>query len=489
MASLAEAAKAALTQRGVGGTRTPKAVTSASAQNGHWSPRQAARQPATPGRQSGPRGGANGTRSEKLAQSTGRSSKLDKYSSAWAQVDRGHDGVSRPQLSRKTSGARRQASLPVEAFRNPEFKGDGATQDAEALGVQRRVILPPEDIQIAGLEASGVEQDVPACGHVQGLEPKYQEPPKSAGDVLVAPPLPAAALVRAEEVGRPSRTPTLTPNALTDSALTKSEHLLANLLALDLGDENEPAPRGEDPLAEGDRSTRSAVSIASWPAWMSEDVETVKVPAHLLDKIAEVWALYRKLCRAAPTSRVRESSSAEPTATTSSPRLREPEPETASTSNGADSSDGAWTLGCSQVSTPAYPSTLSSPRTPGSPYPVGHARCADEPWLLQRALSQPWAARACDTATSLPAYPATGAYRLSSPQHASRRVASPFLAATRSRSCTAPTHRSQSRVVTCSAPSPQWACGVSIGTETCAIQQSVTITQTVKIPFASIWQP
>jgi len=239
---------------------------------------------------------------------------------------------------------------------------------------------------------------------------------------------------------------------------------------------------------------------------LSKDVETVKVPAQLMDQFVEMWAVYRKLPRTpAASTRCEESFAAK--VASSLPRgdtlqahplqLGEPEPEMTSTTSGGDSSDDTSALECSGVSTPAYPSSLSTPRVPTPAYPstfssprspeprqlarpIGYAQrspLSQQPSSQQREI-HPYGA--------VPLCPATVAKGRSPSQHAVRRVNPPVFTGAKSHNYITLASLPQPCVATSLAPSTPVARGVSLvgeATVACSIQQTVTITQTIQIPL------
>jgi len=90
-----------------------------------------------------------------------------------------------------------------------------------------------------------------------------------------------------------AKTPPMSPNALTDQALERSEALLAELkaLGLGLGEENETSlAAGELPpnLPERQASRDSMISLV-------KQTESMEVPFAVLDVFAETWCKYRQL--------------------------------------------------------------------------------------------------------------------------------------------------------------------------------------------------
>lgn len=452
------------------------------------------RYPSLPNCWVGSRGTQRETRTRAPAQAVARlSSEPRKAGNAQFKAARNPQGVTRPPARSKSSVARRTVRLAEEDSRN-------------TMRVAR------EDPKDCGEVLEHVRGCPPFLEHaVHSAETRDAELKKPA--VLA---LPIAALGRAEEVGLPTRTPTMTPNAITDRALIKSEQLLADLLALGCGEVTESASQEKDATdecqekdakVEGDASTKSVDSVSKWPAWVpDESVETVRVPVQLLDMCAEVWTLYRKaLGAASATAKCRQNSS-EPAVPPRaphdmdyehSPQLCEPEPETFSNGNGTDTPDGMQTFGCSSVSTTACSSVPSSPKLeqPHPRLPIFHDVTSEPSSPKPREAHQ---VRGLPVSVSLTlpprdvsdaVTPQSFCLSRSPSKHAQRRAPSPVCFGTRSHSVTAPCAPSQPRAATVSAPlgqSARPAVAWSDRTVACTIQQTVTITHTIQVPVVSV---
>lgn len=244
------------------------------------------------------------------------------------------------------------------------------------------------------LAAAKVDQqsEEPNMVSKDSLENADHTPGRSPGIACL---LPLKSLASCPEEVSGSRlslaTTTLTPHALTDTALRKSEVLLAQLSALGLNtDKNgfyleeveheEAADEGIYQMPKSDCS-----SPKSWAALTPKATDTVEVPVVLLDMFVETWSKYRKL-HLSSGSQAKEADGAESCET----HLSEPEPEVSSakasddasstrTSQASDAAEDLASLPSPQMSASSCPSGALSPLSGlGSPSPP-RILCASSP--------------------------------------------------------------------------------------------------------------